>query len=144
MNSMRKWVWRARPSAWCRGSAHQWWPLSRVWFGWDPEGSGAGEQRKRLYRGEWGKGPPRGRAVTVLGRRGLAEPYFHFILYGGIHPRSLGTLREGALPGHSTRHPWGFLMPSTRSQVPTRAHKTCLTLACPRRCFPIIRDWTLG
>lgn len=144
MNSVRKWVWRARPSAWCRGSAHQWRLLSRVWFAWDPEGSGAGEQRQQLYRGEWGKGPPRGRAVTVLGRLSLAEPYFHSILYGGIHPRSLGTPRDGAPAGRRTRHPQDFLRPSSRSQVPIGAPKTFLTLSCPRRCFPVIREWTLG
>lgn len=81
MNSVRKWVWRAQPSAWRRGSAHQWRPLSGLWLGWDPEGSGAQGTEEAIVREvNGGRALPGDRAVRVPTRLGQAEPDFHFIL----------------------------------------------------------------
>lgn len=90
------------------------------------------EQRKRLYRGEWGREPPWGRAVRVLAPLGLAESYIHLILQGGIHPCSW---EQGGRGPSRTRHPRDFPMLSAR-RFPPGAPKTFLTLSYPINNFP--------
>lgn len=71
------------------------------------------EQRKGLYRGEWGRVPPWGQAGRVLAPLRPAEPYVHFILY-----HSLGTGKEGAIPEPSTLGT--FPCPLSAGRLPSR------------------------
>lgn len=66
VNSVRKWIQRTQPSAWHRGSAHQWWPLSRLLLGWDPEGSGAPRTEEAIVGRRVGEGACLGMAVRAL------------------------------------------------------------------------------
>lgn len=106
VSSVRKCVRRTQPSAWHRGRAHQWWPLSRRLLPGTLREAELGEQRKGLYRGGGaslgtGSESPRPWAGSVL---------VHFIFQGGIHPCSLGTARgpsrDGAPSGFSHAPPW--------------------------------------
>lgn len=126
---MRKWVCRTQPSAWCRGSAHQWWPLLRLGLGQDPEGSRVLGTEEGLCRGEWGRGPG---AVSVLAL--LGQPALLALSSLGWHLFSQPGNSEGEGPFQDVA-PLDF---SHALCSYPGAGNTSVTLSYPTNHFPTI------